>query len=709
MAVMKIVCLLPVRNGASDLPGYFSSVARFADAVVALDDGSSDETRAMLEREPLVARLLTNPVRADYRDWNDSANRNRLLEAAAALDPEWIISLDADERIDDGDALALRAFLETDALPGLAYSFRWYTMVGDLEHALPEPIWVHRLFAYAPGQQFSSRELHFAPIPTSIPRRAYLRTTFRIQHLAGLSNERRLARYNKYREADPNIRFAYDYSAILDVPHSDELIRWQARDPSTPSLFVGAPVEAIGGSTPTRGDSWTHDISIAVIDEGTQAGVRRALASAFQPGNVSVDVLFVTAGPTVSEMPEAVRVVFVDAGSSPEERRSAAFAAARGRYLLMVDGDIALANGALDRIVAGHERGFASVTGIVLNRANDPVPTTVYHRRFARLRNDLPESVIERAPPWASRARDALVSWTGDEIATGRKLLDSDYVTLRLAEPLLEFYGESLRSPRSGLIWAFQRGKAEGRFQFEHRRVGSGLVPNLRRTKRLRTKRHAANPRAVRILTVVESFGRWLELLRPQRGKALQLFGRTRGLLLAVVTHPTAEAEIAIINFDFIRPALKIVHLPAGLHVATVDGEGVRLDSALAVDGHCPSLFTAQDAIGRHLDLQIDEVLWIDAAILGRRVESIKRRRCLRRSDVVAIVLAARAGETIRTTFPIRFAVLALSRLRRLGVAELGVLCPFSAGESMDEETIRLVRRFLAAETNRPNARRTAL
>lgn len=33
----NLVCLLPARNCEGDLPGYFESVSRFADAVVALN------------------------------------------------------------------------------------------------------------------------------------------------------------------------------------------------------------------------------------------------------------------------------------------------------------------------------------------------------------------------------------------------------------------------------------------------------------------------------------------------------------------------------------------------------------------------------------------------------------------------------------------------------------------------------------------------
>src|SRR5690349_2284539 len=108
-----IVCLLPVRNGEADLPGYFASVARFADAVVALDDGSTDGTRHVLDANPLVNIILENPVRTTYAGWDDAANRNRLLEAAAQLEPAWIMSLDADERIPADDAAVLRTFVET--------------------------------------------------------------------------------------------------------------------------------------------------------------------------------------------------------------------------------------------------------------------------------------------------------------------------------------------------------------------------------------------------------------------------------------------------------------------------------------------------------------------------------------------------------------------------------------------------------------------
>ena len=104
----SIVCLLPVRNGEQDLPGYLGAASEWCDAVVALDDGSTDGTRQLLEASPLVRVLLDNPPRDSFAGWHDGRNRARLLEAAGDLAPDWIISVDADERIDAEDAAALR-------------------------------------------------------------------------------------------------------------------------------------------------------------------------------------------------------------------------------------------------------------------------------------------------------------------------------------------------------------------------------------------------------------------------------------------------------------------------------------------------------------------------------------------------------------------------------------------------------------------------
>jgi glycosyltransferase involved in cell wall biosynthesis len=228
----RVVCLLPVRNGEADLLGYLQSVAAFADAIVALDDGSTDGTAEVLAASPLVTILLRNARRASYRGWDDTGNRNRLLAAAADLEPEWIMSLDADERIDPDDGRALRGFVLKDARTGFGYLFPVFAMVDDEQHYHLLPLWVGRLFAYEPCARFAGGRLHSVLLPPTIPPSRWIKTTIRIKHLAGISNERRRARFEKYREADPNCEFQSTYAHLLSAP--TEIERWSPRPENLP-------------------------------------------------------------------------------------------------------------------------------------------------------------------------------------------------------------------------------------------------------------------------------------------------------------------------------------------------------------------------------------------------------------------------------------------------------------------------------------------
>ena len=126
-----IACLLPVRDGASELPAWLECAGRVADLVIALDDGSTDATAEILEASPLVETVLRNPPRASYAGWDDAANRQRLLDAAVEAGVDWALFLDADERIDADDAEALRGFVRGDALAGCAYGLQVFRTWGD--------------------------------------------------------------------------------------------------------------------------------------------------------------------------------------------------------------------------------------------------------------------------------------------------------------------------------------------------------------------------------------------------------------------------------------------------------------------------------------------------------------------------------------------------------------------------------------------------
>jgi hypothetical protein len=214
----RIVAILPVRNSENDLPAYFRSISRCADAVIALDDGSIDRTGEILREEALVCEILSNPRRDSYVGWNDSENRSRLLDACRRHSADWILQVDADELLDESEALALRHFVATEALPNVAYGFLQHRMIGGMQHFDRAGLWVYRLFRYRAGQKLSPNILHFEPVPTSIPRDRWVRTRFRIKHGAGLTEAKRRARYEKYLLADPERRWQGSYENLLDPP-----------------------------------------------------------------------------------------------------------------------------------------------------------------------------------------------------------------------------------------------------------------------------------------------------------------------------------------------------------------------------------------------------------------------------------------------------------------------------------------------------------
>jgi hypothetical protein len=188
----------------------------------------------VLEASELVKTGLTNPRREEFTGWDDAANRNRLLAAAKELGPSWIMSLDADELMAPDDAAALRSFALDEADPELAYTFRVYRMVEDMEHYDDDPLWVGRLFSPRPDHVFSSDRLHFVPIPTAIPRECWRPTTIRIQHRAAITAARRRERFEKYREVDPQNSWQPSYEHLLNPPR--RVRRWRRRPRSLPVL-----------------------------------------------------------------------------------------------------------------------------------------------------------------------------------------------------------------------------------------------------------------------------------------------------------------------------------------------------------------------------------------------------------------------------------------------------------------------------------------
>src|SRR5215210_194189 len=530
----RLVCLLPARNAEADLPGWLESARRFADAVVALDDGSTDRTRELLASDPLVEVLLENPRRESYEGWDDAANRQRLLDAAAELDPAWVMSLDADERIDPGDARALRRFVETGARPDVAYGFRVFRMAEDLEHFDRASLWAYRLFAYAPGQWLPADRLHFVPVPAGIDRRRFVETTLRIQHLGGLTAERRQARFEKYAQADPGNEFQADYRNLLDA--ADSVQRWEPRPDSLPVVPERSPLDLDGPVLSA--------VVISRNDEDRIEGVVRAVAEQECPEPFEVIVVVSgtdrTAAIVRDRFPD-VTVIELEGRALPGRARNAGVEAARGEFVSFPGSHVELPPGSLAARIRAHQLGHALVTGTTLNGTTTRSGWASYFLDHSSVLPGRPSQLLTGPPAHCSYIRDHLIAVggfpedmrAGEDTVVNVELTRRGVVGYRAADVTI-VHRSRCTNPVRLVRHHFQRGRGLGRIVLDRpgrsrrnvrRAIGTGylrrrlraMAGNLDRwgDDELRAEYRRARP-LIAAGALAALAGAWFEVLRSR-------------------------------------------------------------------------------------------------------------------------------------------------------------------------------------------------
>ena len=365
-----VVCLLPARDCAHLLPGWFQSIARVADAVVALDDGSVDETADLLREHPLVVTVLSNPAGTGFHEWDDGDNRSRLFAAAARLSPTWILSVDADERIPLEDAVALRRFLHDGAEPGYGYALASYRMIGDEDHYDRLDYDAYRLFAFEPGQEFPRDRLHAPPIPTSIPPDCWRRTTIRMKHLVSLTEADRLARWEKFRQADPECSWEPDYGYTIEPP--GVVKTWEPRPLDLAVLVHSTSLPSSTDDLDLDGPVLTMAI---VVEPGEEHDAVAMLYDVTGQLDETIELLAATRDGYAAGMlrrdVERLTVVDVAPELTEPELRNAVLGVARGDYVTFLAVGDRIGVDGFEELIAAHERGH----GALSLRIEAPPPT----------------------------------------------------------------------------------------------------------------------------------------------------------------------------------------------------------------------------------------------------------------------------------------------------------------------------------------------
>jgi glycosyltransferase involved in cell wall biosynthesis len=649
----SIAVLVPARNAAHQLPDWLAGVARFADAVVALDDGSTDATRDILERHPLVREVLTNPVRGSYVGWDDLANRQRLVDAAHRTGARWYLFLDADERIDARDAAALRQFLAQEAQPGFAYGFEVFRMVEDAMHYDPRSLWVFRLFSAvdAAASPLGSQRLHFVPVPSGIPQHRWLYTSVRIQHEGSLTATHRRARFEKYREADPTDAFDQDYRELLADPQVVAV--WPDRPVDLPVL-LGIDGRYVDQLSQAPGDR--PAISAVVIARDDREVIDRSLgALVAQDVGDEFEIIVVCSGTDgtaehVAATYPTVRCIQLPHRALPGEARNAGLWAARGDYVTFPGSHVWLRAGSLRARLDAHEQGWDLVTGSVLNGNPTRAGWASYFLDHASQSPSLPAGEYQGVPGHASYVTSDVREAggfpedmrAGEDTVVNQELYYAGRNTF-FAPDASFFHASPSTTVRHLLRHHAQRGRALGRIIRDARADDPQAWPirdiasiPVRRMQAIRTAMAQADDesraryRTVRALVVAgaaaSAGAAWIELMAslrrpapatasaparsatPPRLPVLAIGGRpgeaASGLLSAGSAHQAADRLMTFTRYARtvreVRPALAPI-----VTSASVTAEYKGTHTIDLVDPVVESYLDAARAVGAMLMLQV--------------------------------------------------------------------------------------------------------
>jgi glycosyltransferase involved in cell wall biosynthesis len=237
---MSLALSMIVRNAAHELERCVESARQLVDEIVIADTGSTDGTPGLVCR--LGARVLLVAWEDDF-----ALARNRVLREVRA---DWVLVLDADERLDPAAVDVLPSLLRSESIAGYQVTIRNYMLSMDdriwdrpavandfrLPEANPYPAYVThqnvRLFRRAPGIHFVGR-VHESVGPRIVETGGRLgKANFLIHHF-GLSADAETQRRKneiyrdlgrqKVREMPQNAQAHFELGMVeLDNFHNNE-------------------------------------------------------------------------------------------------------------------------------------------------------------------------------------------------------------------------------------------------------------------------------------------------------------------------------------------------------------------------------------------------------------------------------------------------------------------------------------------------------
>lgn len=228
----KLTAIMQVHNEADRyLETTLENLSSFVDEIVVVDDASTDQSVMLCKKYPKVRHMVELKTSLFHQEWK---LRKILWEAAVSTEPDWLLSVDADELYETKAQNEIHRLINQEDYDWLG--FRLFDFWGCMTHYREDEHWnIHKRHTmtavrYMPCYHYFYPEWnhHVPRLPSTCGLLPGLRTELRVKHLGwACSEEERYRKYARYMKNDPEAKWGSlaHYESILD-PYPN-LVEWK--------------------------------------------------------------------------------------------------------------------------------------------------------------------------------------------------------------------------------------------------------------------------------------------------------------------------------------------------------------------------------------------------------------------------------------------------------------------------------------------------
>lgn len=245
-------------------------------------------------------------------------------------------------------------------------------------------------------------------------------------------------------------------------------------------------------------------LSAIVISHNDEATIAQTLRSVVEQRTADpFEVIAVTSGSDrtasiVRRQFPGVRLIALPGDALPGKARNAGMAVARGEFISFPGSHVELPQGSLAARIAAHRRGFAMVTGTLLNGTRTPAGWASYFMDHSDALPGRPSEELAAPPSHCSYRRDVFARAdpfpedmrTGEDTVVNTALWAEGHRALRDSRVFL-FHRSPCRTPLQLAVHHFGRGRGWGRILSE-RGQGLGAMKGYSQRRMARTAANVA-------------------------------------------------------------------------------------------------------------------------------------------------------------------------------------------------------------------------